>query len=88
MLSLVADNLLQAGDGVALVEAFRAPVSSLVERRTGFTVLGAFFLVWISTRLVATLRTALRDIFDIGQQRGVLMGKLFDIQAVLIGSRC
>ena len=85
VLALVADNLPQAGEGVALVEAFRAPVSSLVERRTGFTVFGALFLVWISTRLVATLRIALREIFDLGRQRGVLMGKLFDIQAVLIG---
>lgn len=85
ILALVADNLPQAGEGVALVEAFRAPVSSLVERRTGFTVFGALFLVWISTRLVATLRIALREIFDLGRQRGVLMGKLFDIQAVLIG---
>ena len=85
ILALVADNLPQAGEGVALVEAFRAPVSSLVERRTGFTVFGALFLVWVSTRLVATLRIALREIFDLGRQRGVLMGKLFDIQAVLIG---
>ena len=85
VLALVADNLPQAGEGVALVEAFRAPVSSLVERRTGFTVFGALFLVWVSTRLVATLRIALREIFDLGRQRGVLMGKLFDIQAVLIG---
>ena len=85
ILALVADNLPQAGEGVALVEAFRAPVSSLVERRTGFTVFGALFLVWVSTRLVATLRIALRKIFDLGRQRGVLMGKLFDIQAVLIG---
>ena len=85
ILALVADNLPQAGEGVALVEAFRAPVSSHVERRTGFTVFGALFLVWISTRLVATLRIALREIFDLGRQRGVLMGKLFDIQAVLIG---
>ena len=85
ILALVADNLPQAGEGGALVEAFRAPVSSLVERRTGFTVFGALFLVWVSTRLVATLRIALREIFDLGRQRGVLMGKLFDIQAVLIG---
>jgi len=85
VLALVADNLPQAGEGVALVEAFRAPVSSLVERRTGFTVFGALFLVWVSTRLVATLRIALREIFDLGRQRGVLMGKLFDIQVVLIG---
>ena len=85
VLALVADLLPQAGEGVELVEAFRAPVSSLVERRTGFTVFGALFLVWVSTRLVATLRVALREIFDLGQQRGVFMGKLFDVQAVLIG---
>ncbi len=85
ILALVADNLPQAGDGVVLVEALRAPITSMVERRTGFTVLGAVFFIWISTRLVTTLRIALREIFDIGQQRGIVMGKLFDIQVVLIG---
>ncbi|HIF23392.1 MAG TPA: YihY/virulence factor BrkB family protein [Gemmatimonadetes bacterium] len=85
ILALVADNLPQAGDGVVLVEALRAPIASMVERRTGFTVLGAVFFIWISTRLVTTLRIALREIFDIGQQRGIVMGKLFDIQVVLIG---
>ena len=85
ILALVADNLPQAGDGVVLVEALRAPITSMVERRTGFTVLGAVFFIWISTRLVTTLRIALREIFDIAQQRGIVMGKLFDIQVVLIG---
>ena len=85
VLALVADKLPQAGDGVALVEAIRAPVASLVESRTGFTVFGALFLVWVSTRLIATLRIALREVFDIAEQRGVLHGKLFDILSVLIG---
>jgi membrane protein len=85
ILSLVADNLPQAGDGVVLVEALRAPITSMVERRTGFTVVGTVFFIWISTRLVTTLRIALREIFDIGQQRGIVMGKLFDTQVVLIG---
>ncbi|MEE2897046.1 MAG: YihY/virulence factor BrkB family protein [Gemmatimonadota bacterium] len=85
ILALVADNLPQAGDGVVLVEALRAPITSMVERRTGFTVVGTVFFIWISTRLVTTLRIALREIFDIGQQRGIVMGKLFDIQVVLIG---
>jgi membrane protein len=85
LLALVVDNLPQAGRGVALADALRDPVTHLVDQRTGFTVLGAVTFVWLSTRLVSTLRIALREIFDIGQQRGILLGKLFDIQVVLVG---
>jgi membrane protein len=85
VLALFEQMLPVAGDGLVLKEALRAPVAGLVELRTGFTVLGAVFFVWLSANLVASLRTALREVFDIGQRRGFLRGKLFDIQAVLIG---
>ena len=85
VLALFEQMLPVAGDGLVLTEALRAPVAGLVELRTGFTVLGAVFFVWLSANLVASLRTALREVFDIGQRRGFLRGKLFDIQAVLIG---
>jgi membrane protein len=85
VLALLSENLPIAGEGLDILELLRAPVADLVQQRTGFTVLGAVFFIWVSTRLVASLRIALREIFDVGQQRGILRGKVFDIQAVIVG---
>ena len=85
VLALFGDNLPLTGGGLDVVESLRGPVAGLVEQRTGFTVLGALFLIWVSTRLVASLRVVLRKIFDIGQQRSILRGKIFDVQAVIVG---
>jgi membrane protein len=48
-------------------------------------MVGAVLLVWFSTRLVGTLRTALREIFDIGEDRGIVGGKIFDVKVVVVG---
>ena len=84
VLSLIAENFPQTAT-LDFAEVLRIPVSELVERRSGFTLFGVVSFVWLSTRLVATLRVALRKIFDIGQYRGALRGKLVDVQAVMVG---
>ncbi len=68
-----------------LAQAVRDQVTALLDQRRGFTVVGAGLLVWFSTRLVGTLRTALREIFDMPLGRSIVRGKLFDIQVVLVG---
>jgi membrane protein len=45
---------------------------------------GGVFLVWISTRLISTLRTVLREIFDLNRARGIIVGKLYDVQMVFM----
>lgn len=45
---------------------------------------GGVFLIWISTRLVSTLRTVLREIFDLNRARGIVTGKLYDVQMVFL----
>ncbi len=84
VLSLIAENFPQTAT-LDFAEVLRIPVSELVERRSGFTLFGVVSFVWLSTRLVATLRVALRKIFNIGQYRGALRGKLVDVQAVMVG---
>ena len=84
VLSLIAENFPQTAT-LDFAEVLRIPVSELVERRSGFTLFGVVSFVWLSTRLVATLRAALRKIFNIGQYRGALRGKLVDVQAVMVG---
>ena len=73
------------GGDIDLVESIRRPIQGIVESRRGFTLLGAFLLIWFSTRLVGTLRAVLREVFDVAQDRGIVGGKIFDIKAVLFG---
>jgi membrane protein len=72
--------------GVDVADLVRAVVTGVLEQRTGFTLFGALLFAWFATRLVGTLRVALREIFDIGRDRGILMGKLFDLMVVVLGA--
>lgn len=77
---------LPAGTGdTQLVATVQATVERLIEGRAGLSLVGALLLVWLSTRLVGTLRIVLREVFDVGESRGPLGGKLFDAQVVVIG---
>lgn len=68
-------------------EEFQALVGrilrGLVEQSTGLLSIGTVFFAWLSTRLIGTLRTALREVFDIQQGRGIIAGKLFDMKMVI-----
>ncbi|MDH5589932.1 MAG: YihY/virulence factor BrkB family protein [Gemmatimonadota bacterium] len=86
VLSLVAQILPEPAEAMDLTILVRGPVETIVELRSDFTLVGAAFFIWLATRLVGSLRIALRDIFDVGQARSVLAGKLFDIQAVMVGT--
>jgi membrane protein len=73
------------GGSINLVQTLRDAIDGIVEGRTGFTAVGAFLLVWFSTRLVGTLRAVLQEVFDVAQDRGIIGGKIFDVKAVIIG---
>ncbi|MEX0856081.1 MAG: YhjD/YihY/BrkB family envelope integrity protein [Gemmatimonadota bacterium] len=75
----------QIGGEVDLTEVVGRLMDQLIEERTGFTILGGVVLLWLSTRLVATLRFVLREVFDLERDRGVFKGKLFDLYVVLVG---
>lgn len=62
---------------------YRRIINDLAQNSTGILSIGTLFFLWISTRLVGTLRIVLREIFDMSQGRGILTGKLFDIRMVL-----
>ncbi|MGH7466656.1 MAG: YihY/virulence factor BrkB family protein [Longimicrobiales bacterium] len=67
----------------AFEQGMREILRSLLSKSSGFTVVGLTLLVWVSTRLIGTLRAALREIFDVGQDRGIIAGKLFDMKMVV-----
>ena len=66
-----------------LIAAIETAVNGAVEARRGFSVLGGLLLVWFSTRLSATLRSVLRVVFEVPKRRGLVRGKLFDVQITL-----
>ena len=82
----VVDYMLQALPDVS--DAFREDIAGklnqLLQNSSGFTLLGILIFVWLATRLVGTLRTALREVFDINQDRSIIAGKLFDMQMVVV----
>ncbi len=84
LLSWLTQTLPVTSDSVALEGTVRRVVDPLIAESRQLTIVGAVIFVWISTRLVGTLRTALREVFDVGRDRGVVKGKIFDAQIVVI----
>lgn len=69
--------------GALNLDDLRGGIETLIGQSGGLLSLSSVFFIWVATRLVGTLRTALREIFDIRQDRGIIAGKIFDIQMVL-----
>ena len=57
-------------------------LDDLADQSTGILSIGTLFFLWVATRLVGTLRTVLREIFDIADGRNIVTGKIFDIKMV------
>ena len=83
--SFFIDRLLPAHE-----EAPTSPIHKLVtdilRTRTSFTIYGAIGFIWFSTRLFGSLRTVLAEVFDIEHERGIIQGKLFDIQLTIVAT--
>jgi membrane protein len=65
-------------------DQMRGYLNAFVEQATGLFTIGTLVFAWLATRLIGTLRTALREIFDIQQDRGIIAGKFFDLQMVFV----
>ena len=59
-------------------------IDAVLVGRTSFGVIGLVLFLWSSTRLIATLRTSLKEIFDLPEDWGIVEGKVFDVQMVLV----
>jgi membrane protein len=67
-----------------IVTLTRTLVQDVVAGRTQFGLLALALFIWSSTRLFGSLRVVLREIFDLPEDRGVVKGKLYDLQMVLV----
>jgi len=63
----------------------RSLIDGVLEGRRELSVVGGALLLWLSTRLIGTLRTALKEVFDIAHGRSIIDGKFFDAQMVVVG---
>jgi membrane protein len=59
-------------------------LNSIIDKATGLFTVGTLVFAWLATRLIGTLRTVLREIFDIDQERSIIAGKIFDLQMVFV----
>jgi membrane protein len=67
------------------VEAFvRTQIGKLLQEGLSFGLVGVALLVWVSTRLIGSLRSALRAVFDVQEERGIIAGKIFDAKMVVV----
>jgi membrane protein len=67
-----------------IVVLTRTLVREVVAGRTQFGVLGLVLFIWTSTRLFTSLRSVLKHIFDLPEERGIVAGKIFDLQMVVV----
>jgi membrane protein len=61
-------------------------IEGVVNSGRAIGLIGFVAFVWLSTRLFGSVRAILREIFDLRQSRGVIQGKIFDAQMVLVSS--
>ena len=71
-------------------ETSESPVHKLlidiIRARGAVGVYSAVGFVWFSTRLFGSLRNVLADVFDIESDRGIVSGKIFDIQITIMAT--
>jgi Predicted membrane protein len=61
-------------------------LKELIKRTGALGLYSAVGFIWFSTRLFGSLRTVLAQIFDIDSDRGIIAGKIFDIEITLVSS--
>lgn len=82
---MILGTLPDVSGSSSLVESVRSLIDAILAGRRRLSLVGGVLLIWLSTRLVGTLRTALKEVFDIAHGRSIIAGKFFDGQMVVIG---
>ncbi|MEO5902950.1 MAG: YihY/virulence factor BrkB family protein, partial [Gemmatimonadaceae bacterium] len=58
----------------------------IIKSRQAIGLYSIIGFIWFSTRLFGSLRSVLCAIFDIDSDRGIIAGKLFDVQITVVSS--
>jgi len=68
----------------AFETSMRDLLNGFVKKSSGLFTAGTLVFAWLATRLIGTLRSALREVFDLASDRSILAGKIFDLQMVFV----
>jgi membrane protein len=58
----------------------------IIKSRQAIGIYGVIGFIWFSTRLFGSLRSVLAAIFDIDTDRGIIAGKIFDVQITIVST--
>jgi len=58
----------------------------IIKSRQALGLYSVVGFIWFSTRLFGSLRSVLAQIFDIDSDRGIIAGKIFDVQITVVSS--
>lgn len=61
-------------------------LAPIMKSRQALGIFGVVGFIWFSTRLFGSLRSVLCAIFDIESDRGIVAGKLFDVQITIVST--
>jgi membrane protein len=70
--------------GPSTSEALHALLNGILSAQGSLGVWSAVGFVWFAARLFGSLRTVLAEVFDIEVERGIILGKLFDLRVTII----
>jgi len=84
IIGLVENSIPEMGGEIDLLAGLESTINGLVASRAGYSIVGLIVFLWLSTRVVTTLRIALLDVFDLAADRGVVRGKIFDMEVVVV----
>jgi membrane protein len=66
--------------------AVHSLVGEAVQVSGAVGIWSAVGFIWFSTRLFGSLRSVLAEVFDIEHERGIIQGKIFDIQLTVVST--
>jgi len=61
-------------------------LEGIVQSRGDVGLYSALLFVWFSTRLFGSLRSVLAEVFDLETDRGIVAGKIFDVQVTVLAT--
>ncbi len=70
--------------GVDSRQAISTWLDNLIHDAPKLIGISTIVFMWLATRLIGTLRTALRQVFDVHRDRGIIAGKIFDLRMVFV----